>query len=52
MNLAFVQHAEDLRPSVMLAIAGGSLWTGVLCWIVLGVGLYQGHADLVPGGEG
>ncbi|MCE2469468.1 MAG: hypothetical protein J4F32_02940 [Dehalococcoidia bacterium] len=50
-NLAFVQHVEGLGPSVMLTIAGGSLWIGVLCWIVLRVGLYQGQADLVPDEE-
>ncbi|MDE2765168.1 MAG: hypothetical protein OXI25_01885 [Chloroflexota bacterium] len=47
-NLAFVQHVEGLGSSAVLVIAGGALGVGIICWVALGIGLYQANADLVP----
>lgn len=47
LNLLVVQHFDiDIR--VLVLISSGSLFLGMVCYLVLGIALFQGRQELLP----
>lgn len=42
-------HLESIKLSVLLLISGSSLFLGLACYFVLGIALYRGRKELLPG---
>ncbi len=48
LNLAVVQHFDNLDFSVLILISSGSLFLGLVCYFVLGIALATGQKELLP----
>ena len=48
LNLTIVQHLHNLDLSVMLLIASSSLFLGLACYFVIGIGIFQGRKEFLP----
>lgn len=48
LNLAVVQHFDNLDFSVLILISSGSLFLGLVCYFILGIALFQGREELLP----
>ena len=48
LNLAVVQHFDNLDISVLVLISSSSLFLGLVCYFVLGIALFRGRKELLP----
>ena len=48
LNLIVAEHIHDIDIALIALISNGILTIGALCYLALGLGMYQGRSEFVP----
>ena len=48
LNLGVAQHIHDIDIALITLISNGILTIGALCYLALGLGMYQGRSEFAP----